>query len=207
MHPTLLTALAAVAGFIAKSLWDLFWKRREEYVALARQKRIEFLERQLSLFYWPLYIHLQKNNVVWDHLANGISPSLKTKKTVDNQLCQSFFLPNHEAMLRVIEGNIHLAQADEILEDLLLRFIRHVAIFKALRDGGLQNIDPVYVGVPWPKPLFPVLEQRLRSLQQQYDREIGRPVPEPTDRLVLTSENSRSYLEADSPITTTGGAV
>jgi hypothetical protein len=62
MNQALLTTLAAAAGFIAKSLWDLYWKRRGDLETAARQKRLDFLERQLSLFYWPLYIHLQKRD-------------------------------------------------------------------------------------------------------------------------------------------------
>lgn len=200
MNPTLLTVLAAAAGFIAKSLWDLFWRRREDYATLARQKRIEFLERQLSLFYWPLYIHLQKNNIVWDHLVNGTSINFKAKTTVDKQLYQNFFLPNHEAILKLIEANIHLAQPDEELERLLLRFIRHVAVFRAIRDGGLQNTDPVDVGEPWPTELFPAVEQRLRGLQQQYDQEIGRVV-------VMKGANSPDQRPTLSLKRTPGGAA
>ena len=174
MDQALLTTLAAAAGFISKSLWDLYWKRRGDLEAAARQKRIDFLERQLSLFYWPLYIHLQKNNVVWDHLLSRKPAEIETMQVVTHQLYHCFLLPNHENTLKLIEANIHLAQPDEELEGLILCFIRHVTIFRALRDGGLKNVDPIAVGEPWPRELFPAVERRLRLLQQQFDREIGR---------------------------------
>jgi hypothetical protein len=174
MNQPFLTALAAVAGFLGKSLWDLYWKHRDQNESLARQKRIDFLERQLSLFYWPVYMHLQKNNVVWEHLVKGKAIDINIKKAVDQQLYRTFFLPNHEHLVSVIEANIHLAQPDSALETLLLRFIRHVEIFKALRDLGHEHIDPIGLGEPWPTDLFPAIEVKLREVQSIYDREIGR---------------------------------
>lgn len=172
MEKALLTTLAAVIGFLGKSLWDLYWKRREQVEALARQKRIDFLERQLSQFYWPLYLHLQKNNVIWEHLIRKKTSDDSVHAPVDNQLYKGFFLPNHDVMVKIIESNVHLAQPDQEFEALLLRFVRHVTIYKAIRDAGL-SCDPIDVGEPWPERFFPAVESRLRSLQQKYDRELG----------------------------------
>ncbi|MEK6289687.1 MAG: hypothetical protein AABO57_28560 [Acidobacteriota bacterium] len=174
MYDTLITALAAVGGFLAKSVWDLYWKRKEQHESVARQKRLDFLEKQLSQFYWPIYLQLQKNNVVWEHLVSGKAINDSLKKQVDSQLYSSFFLPNHENMLKIIEMNIHLAQPDEVLEKILLRFIRHVAIFEALREVGIKDVDPIALGEPWPTELFPAIEARLKKLQEEYDKELGR---------------------------------
>jgi hypothetical protein len=172
MEQAVLTTLAAVAGFLAKSGWDLYWKRREQAETLARSKRIELLERQLSQFYWPLYLHLQKNNVIWDHLIHGsaIDPALKAQ--VDRDLYNSFVLPNHEAMVKIIEAGAHLARPDDDFGKLLLRFIRHVTIFKTMREAELPY-DPIAVGEPWPSEFFGALESRLRATQASYDREVG----------------------------------
>jgi hypothetical protein len=77
-------------------------------------------------------------------------------------------------MLKIIESNIHLAQPDGVLEKQLLHFIRHVAIFEALREAGMTDVDPIAVGEPWPAGLFPAIESRLNKLQQDYDKELGR---------------------------------
>ena len=172
MNQALLTALGAAAGFVVKSLWDVYWKRREETASLARSKRIELLERQLSLFYWPLYLHLQKNNVIWERIVQGRSINDALKNKVDAALYTTFFLPNHEIMVKIIESNVHLAQPDVGFENLLLRFIRHVTIFRTMRDVGLPY-DPIAVGEPWPAEFFPAVETRLKSLQERYDSEIG----------------------------------
>ena len=186
MNEALLTTLAAVAGFLGKSAWDLYWKRKEQRESFSRQKRLDFLEKQLSQFYWPLYLHLQKNNVIWQHLVDGKSFDHEIKKRVDKQLYGSLVLANHDDMVKVIESFIHLAQADKKLEELLLRFIRHVAIFKALRQVGIDNIDPIGLGEPWPQELFPKVEARTRQLQQEYDKELGRDSAMPNQPLQPT---------------------
>ena len=172
MEQAVLTAVAAAAGFIGKSLWDLYWTRRSGIKALARQKRLEFLERRLSSFYWPVYLHLQKNNVVWEHLMDRAAPNSKIRSTVDEELRRAFFLPNHQAIVAIIESNIHLAQPDEQLEQLLFRFLRHVTLFKALRDAGIEDSHPLSVGEPWPRELLPAIEARLRELQRRYNQEL-----------------------------------
>lgn len=174
MNEGIITALAAITGFLGKSVWDLYWKRKEQRESVARQRRLDFLEKQLSQFYWPIYLHLQKNNVVWEHLINGRAVDTTLKERVDLQLLNSFFLPNHDDILKIIETSIHLAQPDETLEKLLLRYIRHVTIFRALRQAGLNNIDPIALGEPWPVDLFPEVESRLKALQAEFDEELGR---------------------------------
>lgn len=174
MYDTVITALAAVGGFLAKSVWDLYWKRKAQRESVTRQKRLDFLEKQLSQFYWPIYLHLQKNNVVWEHLVSGKAIDASLKERVDSQLYNSFFLPNHQSILKIIESKIHLAQPTEVLEKLLLRFIRHVAIFEALREVGIKDIDPIALGEPWPAELFPAIESCLKQLQEEYDKEVGR---------------------------------
>ena len=176
MNQTLLTTFAAIAGFLGKSIWDIYWRQKNQVESLAREKRVDFLERQLSLFYWPIYLQLQKNNVVWEHLIRGEGFNPTIKNAVDQQLYRTLFLPNHERLVSIIEANIHLAQADPKLEGLLLRLIRHVAIFKALRELGHERIDPIALGEPWPTELFPAIEIHLKQIQSEFDQEIGRRV-------------------------------
>ena len=187
MYEVLITTLAAAVGFLGKATWDLYWKRREQRESFARQKRLDFLERQLSQFYWPIYLHLQKNNVVWEHLINGKAGDESIKARVDHQLYGSFFLPNHEVIVKIIESNIHLARPDEPLEKLLFSFLRHVTIFKALRQAGLQNVDPIVLGEPWPSELFRVIEARTKMLQREYDQELGSRTQSPNNSLKATA--------------------
>ncbi|PTQ70620.1 hypothetical protein [Pseudomonas sp. GV071] len=169
----LLTAVAAVAGVVAKSLWDLYWKRWETLADASRKTRLEFLERQLSSFYWPIYLYLQKNNVVWDQLVNGKAFDDSIRRQVNSQLHLTFFRQNHDTLVKLIESNIHIAQPDAEFESILLEFVRHVTLYSALRDLGHENIDPIAFNVPWPNKFFAAVEQRLASTQKEYEGLLG----------------------------------
>ena len=52
------------------------------------------------------------------------------------------------------------------------RFLRHVTLFKALRDAGIEDSHPLSVGEPWPRELLPAIEARLRELQRRYNQEL-----------------------------------
>jgi hypothetical protein len=166
-------ALAALGGFLAKSLWDIYWTRRHEAESVARKLRIDFLERrQLKEFYWPLCVHFQKNDAVWEFLKRAYYSDDALENRVSTELMKVFFLPNHEEISRIIEANVYLAQADEMFMQLIRKFLRHVAIYKAMRSSDL-DLDPIAVGEPWPEGLSEAVAKRTAELQSKFDREVG----------------------------------
>lgn len=174
LEPTILAGIGAIAGFVAKSLWDLYWKRRAAIAGLARQKRLEFVERQLADFYWPIYLRLQKDNVVWGTILDRSETDDPLRQSVAREVDLKFIVPNHDEVVRIIETRMHLAQPSKELEEALLRYIRHVAIYKAMRETGCFDKDPIALGEPWPKNLFPEIQQRTKELQKEYDQMIFR---------------------------------
>jgi hypothetical protein len=173
MSESLLAALAAIGGFLAKSIWDLYWARKLDFESAARQKQLEFLERQLKEFYWPLHIHLQKNDAVWEFARRTYNSSNLVERSVNAELMRSFFLPNHQVMVTIIENNVHLAKADTEVERLIQAFLRHVAVLSALKSTGLEDLHPIAVGEPWPKGLSEAIARRTLDLQDRFDQQIG----------------------------------
>lgn len=174
MDKALIGGIVAVAGFWANRYLESFKSRRElenELSKLRDQKRLEILESQLSKFYWPLYLRLQMDNVVWRRILDRTAED-EVKRSVAGQIDENFILPNHEAMRTTIEGNIHLARADQGLFDALLRYLRHVAVYKALRASGIRNVDPVALGEGWPKDLFVKIEEATLARQKEFDQMI-----------------------------------
>lgn len=70
MNETTIAILSASTGFIGKSLWDFFWKRKQDRESSAHKKRMDFLERQLNEFYWPLLFQLKKNGSMLFSVGN-----------------------------------------------------------------------------------------------------------------------------------------
>ncbi|MCC7140233.1 MAG: hypothetical protein IT460_17570 [Planctomycetes bacterium] len=163
------TALAAALGFLGKSAWDLYWRRKEEARTLGTQKSIAFVEQQLSRFFWPVYLRLQKDNTIWEKLSDREHPTDEARRRVGERIESGVLLPNHDAIVRIIEENIHLALPDPELEPLLLQYLRHVAVYRTLRECGLE-MDPIAAGEPWPKGLFPMVAERTQALQRRYSQ-------------------------------------
>lgn len=147
------------------------YQTREQW-ALSNTKRLEFLERQLTEFYWPLYWGLQKDNAVWERILDRNKLD-STKKTIARGIEQDFILPNHREMVDIITSRIHLSEADPELESLLLAYVRHVAVYTAMRKGRIEDQDPIAQGEPWPEELFPVIEKHTKRLQEKYNELVG----------------------------------
>lgn len=162
------SGLGVVAGVVAKSLWDRLLERQEELTRLRRNKKLELLEKQLSEFYLPLYIRLEKDNLVWmkvfEQTDNQLSPEVR--KNLELQ----FILPNHDEMMKIIESKIYLARADKRLFEEMSKYIRHIAVYKALRESGIFDKDPIAFGEPFPKDFFNLLKAEKERLQQEFDR-------------------------------------
>jgi len=173
MTETAIALLGAALGFLTKAAWDLWSGLRLDKERTARQKRIDFLERQLTEFYWPVFFQLQKNQIVWERLTSSVRDDEGLAAEIDYKLERDYFFPTNVQIEQIIEEKFHLVQPDAELEHALLQFMRHQAVFKALRESGKHRIDPVRLGEPWPKDLFSLIELKARQLQKRFDKEIG----------------------------------
>jgi len=65
--------LLLFASFILNRAIESYKSRKAIETQMAKirdEKRLEFLERQLSEFYWPLYIRLEKDRAVWERILD-----------------------------------------------------------------------------------------------------------------------------------------
>ena len=146
-------------------------KVEDELTVARRARRLEFLEKQLSSFYWPLYLRLQKDNVMWQrigHLAD--QPGDPLPADAGHAVERGYILPNHGEAVALIEKNAHLIDDKELFAE-LLHYVRHVAVYQALRaTPSLGERNPVDLGEPFPKKLFPLVENKLGKLQDEYQK-------------------------------------
>jgi hypothetical protein len=173
MDPTLVASIAAAAGFVAKVVWDWFYARRREWESLALAKSVEVLDLQLSEFYWPLYIRLEKNEIIWTRILD-VGEQDETRRRLAEEIERGVILPNHAEITAIIETRMHLAEADVDFRRELLHYIHHVTLHKALRAAGDTCTFPMDYGVAWPAQLFPMVKRRTEALQREYDLQIGR---------------------------------
>jgi hypothetical protein len=144
-------------------------QRNRDAESLTRARRIDYLERQLSEFFWPLHLRLQRDEVVWRRILDRDSADA-TRRDVARAIDEHVLLPNHREMVSIVEKGLHLARLDGELEESLVSYIRHVAVYMALRQTGNYNTDPYALGEPYPKDFSGTIERRTKQLQAEYDR-------------------------------------
>jgi len=139
-----LTVLLGVLSFVGKSIWEIYNKNRS--------RQIEFIEKQLSLFYYPLLIRLEKDNVTWKMILDKRIGDNSLQERIGKNVESNIILPNHDEMIQIIEQNSYLSQ-DEPTEKMLVQYIKHVAVYKAIRQSGDENTFPMNYdkSLQWPE--------------------------------------------------------
>ncbi len=170
MNEALIAVLSAAGGFLAKSIWESYLARKREHETEVWRIRVAELEKRLSQFLWPIYLRLQRDNVVWRRILDREHKDDADRSKLAYQIESDVLLPNHTEILTIIERNMHLAGRDQELEKELLAYVRHVDVYRALRKAGITNKDPIAFEEPWPKGLFFAIESRLETCQREYDR-------------------------------------
>lgn len=129
---------------------------------------LSFRAEQLSEFYWPIYIRLQIDNAVWERALGAQTPN-RLPPDIGRPM-EQFLLENHKEILAVIESKFYLAELTPELEKDLLDYVRHVAVYLAMRTTAHYNDKvPVDLNEPWPSNLFPHFKARLDELQSEYN--------------------------------------
>lgn len=165
-------------GYFLRSFLDLFISAKQEKARIAIATRVERLSQQLSNFYWPIYFRLQKDNAVYQLMfekkkADAQTPTKMLSQRIGIEIDKNFILPNHNEVIEIIENNVHLAGIDKELEDQILRYVRHVAVYNALRTSGSMEATPDEFGEVWPSKLFQLIEEQTHRLQREYEKLIS----------------------------------
>ena len=131
---------------------------------------LQRIERQLSEFYWPMYLRLQKDNTVWRRLLDKGKEEDNPLRRIGSRIEIDFILPNHNELVKIIETKIHLAEPDAALQAALLSYIDHVAVYNATIAAGFTDLHGSQreLLTPWPRDLFPLIEERTLKLQRDY---------------------------------------
>jgi hypothetical protein len=166
---SLLGLLALAAGIAVKSLWDAWTDKKKSLELEAWKLKAAALEKRLASFYWPLYLRLQLDNAIWEKLVDRELVADDVRRTVGSEIEKTAILPNHQKTVAIIEGGIHLAALDPELEGALFRYLRHVAVYTALRSANITDRDPISVGEPYPTDFFPLVADRLNKYRREYD--------------------------------------
>jgi hypothetical protein len=167
-----IAALILFAGFWLNRLLERFKAERareNERERLRTQKQLDYLERQLSEFYYPIYVRLHIDTATWKRILDREHGDQDLRARVGAQIEQNVLMPNHDAIVNIIQSKIHLAEDDGDAFNIMLKYVRHVAVYKAMRAAGCVDRDPVTLDEPWPVDFLPIIERTAGRLQEEYD--------------------------------------
>lgn len=146
----------------------------ENQLAVARYNtEIEFIEKQLSEFYWPIYLRLEKDNVMWKRIKSLSSDKNVLPEAASKIIEKDFIIKNHDEIVEIIESKIYLAEnltnSKELIQE-LLKYIKHVAVYKTIRSiKELERFNPIDLNEPYPEKLFLLIENNFKELQNKYE--------------------------------------
>src|SRR5262249_28359882 len=142
---------------------------RSEMRRLQTEKELDFRERQLTEFYWPLFIRLEVDTAVWGRILEKRQEDARNRALAE-AIEKDLILRNHDASLELLRSKIHLSEDDPQTFELAMRYVRHVAVYKALRVSGDNQRFPYDLGEPWPADFAKEIRETARRLQAEYHK-------------------------------------
>jgi hypothetical protein len=161
-----------LAGFFLNSCSERLKREQTQREDLIKQKR-QYIEKQLSEFYYPIQLRLHKDNAIFD-IWNKNHGSEEDNK-LSKQLEDNFVIPNHEEIIKIIDAHFELIKNETDDEKKIAPLMKamkdyesHVAVYKALKDTG-DNRKPIQLNEPFPKEFFRLIEVRIAELENKRD--------------------------------------
>ena len=74
----------------------------ENQLAISRHNaELEFIERQISEFYWPIYLRLEKDNVMWKRIKSLSAEKNVLPEAASEAIEKDFILKNHQEIVEI----------------------------------------------------------------------------------------------------------
>jgi hypothetical protein len=131
--------------------------------------RLEAIRLLLSEFFRPIHVRLQRDNINWRRILDLTEPDGSIKQRLAESIERDYIIPNHDELVGIIEHWRHLVESDEELSRSLNEYLHHVVVYKAIRWSGDKTTFPLQAGAPWPEALFPLVSQRIKSLEGELE--------------------------------------
>jgi hypothetical protein len=104
----LFTALGAALGVGAKTLTDNYFEYRRTVAEKVTERSLEFEEKQLSEFWWPVYYHFQVDNQAWMPIFTTRASDTRYLLLRD-ALIDQVIIPNHNALVNLLKTKFQFA--------------------------------------------------------------------------------------------------
>ncbi len=155
-------------------LWENYVGKQKDIEFELWQTRVKDVETRLREFYWPIYLRLQRDNVIWEKILKRNDTDADTS-SMAAKIESEVILPNHLAIVGIIENGMHFVRNDDELEKEVMHYLRHIDVYRSIRAAGIKK-DPIVFGEPYPQEFFQIIDRRVKVLQRQYDEILSQKV-------------------------------
>ena len=150
--PSLLTA----TGFVIRYFWERHIKFTytldEEY-----KKKISF---KLEKFYYPLHFNLNRLSNMWEIIQTRRQSEDKNNDDIDIE-CMNL----HEENQNIIKSNIVQAKPIPRLMDAIMKYDKHVTIYRVLKKCGKTCDCPRNFDAEYPEEFKDIIKSRINILE------------------------------------------
>jgi hypothetical protein len=136
---------------------------------LCKSKSLEYSERQLSEFYWPLYVRWFTLNSLRSIREKHAAAKHQNVRSIAEQE-----IAVQSEMVDVIHRGIHLMEDNSSLFDGLRKFCVYSASFRAELDTVCETGEPTHVSELWPTKLQTDIVKESFRLQRQFDETMSK---------------------------------
>ena len=158
-------AILAVLGFAAKSIYDAIIDNRKRHRKL--------IESKLQNFYWPICIRIKKNQNFFRYFFEG--KEVKDKDSVEYKVThyveKNILIKNHDEIVTIITKYRYLADADSQVDTLIDQYLRHVSIYKAFLNSGIDEYPDKAGHAPYPAAIDDYFFDKTKELQHKLDKQ------------------------------------
>ena len=133
---------------LENKLQELRQSFTNDLAKLSKSKRIDYTEKQLSQFYWPLYVRwftIEDLRATRNKLLKNKHPSIKT--IVDQEV------KIQAEMMDVAHANMHLMDSNNTIFEGLRKLGAYSACLQAEINTVSTGLEPDYLSNLWPSEL------------------------------------------------------
>ena len=138
------------------------------------RKKVEHLQKQLTLFYGPIYALLKMNGAIVRVRYDPDTQQYTNK--VPNELWQdlrdNIVRPNNIAIVKTIKENFYLVTEAEIPSH-IISFIMHVEVWARREETGMEQKDYLD-NFGFPSEFEEYINETTRQLKAEYDLLVSR---------------------------------
>ena len=148
-------------GFLVKYYFDIVTKNKR----FIQEMNLKDVEEKLEEFYFPLYINLCREELIWNKIISNQSDN-RFKMCLDKEI-----LETHLENQQIIKKNIIKTKPNDLMYKILMIYEEHITVFNILRNIDKDVVQfedykfPFHYGSPYPTSILDHVREELFKLK------------------------------------------